>query len=54
MDSKVARDSRQALIAATQRLTPQERLQAFLRHCRLMTALRHAGQVHSSKRQLRP
>lgn len=31
MDSKVARDSRRALIAATLRLTPEERLQAFLR-----------------------
>ncbi len=39
MDSKVARDSRRALIAATLRLTPEERLQAFLRHCRLMIAL---------------
>jgi len=53
MESKVARESRQALIAATRRLTPEERLQAFLRHCRLMMALRRAGQAHSNERQLR-
>lgn len=55
MDSKVARDSRQALIVATQRLTPEERLQAFLlRHCRLMMALHRAGhEARSAERQLR-
>jgi hypothetical protein len=54
MESKVARESRQALIEATQRLTPEERLQAFLRRCRLTAALRRAGQAHFSERQLRP
>lgn len=54
MDSKVARDSRAALIGAILRLTPEERLQAFLRHCRLMMALRRAGQARSSERQPQP
>jgi hypothetical protein len=54
MDSKVARDSRRALIAATLRLTPEERLQAFLRHCRLMMALHRAGQARAGERQLQP
>jgi len=42
MESKVARDSRSALIAAIRQLTAEERLQAFLRHCRLMMALHRA------------
>jgi hypothetical protein len=54
MDSKVARDSRRALIAATLRLTPEERLHAFLRHCQLMMALNRAGQGRAGERQLRP
>jgi hypothetical protein len=54
MESKVARDSRRALIAAIQRLTPEERLQAFLRHCQLMAALHRAGQARSSERQPKP
>ncbi|HVS75401.1 MAG TPA: hypothetical protein VHE11_00595 [Steroidobacteraceae bacterium] len=55
MESKLARDARQALIAATQRLTPEERLQAFLRHCRLMMSLYQAGgRSRSDAGQLRP
>jgi hypothetical protein len=55
MESKLARDARQALIAATQRLTPEERLQAFLRHSRLMMALYRAGQqIRSDERRLLP
>lgn len=54
MDSKVARDSRRALIAATLRLTPEERLHAFLQQCKLMAALHRAGQTQSSERQPGP
>jgi hypothetical protein len=55
VESKLARGARQALIAATQRLTPEERLQAFLRHCRLMMALHRAGQqIRSGERRPGP
>jgi len=54
MESKVARDSRSALIAAIRQLTAEERLQAFMRHCRLMMALHRAGRARSSERQLKP
>jgi hypothetical protein len=33
------------LVAANQRLPPEERLNAFLTHCRLMMELYKAGQV---------
>jgi len=52
MESKLAREARQALIAATQRLSPEERLNAFLAHSRLMVALHQAGQqIRSASRQ---
>jgi len=52
MESKLAREARQALIAATQRLSPEERLNAFLAHSRLMVALYQAGQqIRSASRQ---
>ena len=44
MDSKVAQKAREALLADTQRLSPEERLNAFLAHCQLMAALYEAGQ----------
>ena len=44
MDSKLARDARDALLADTQRLSPEERLNAFLEHCQLVMALYQAGQ----------
>jgi hypothetical protein len=52
MESKLAREAKEALIAATQRLTPEERLDAFLAHSRLMVALFKAGQqIRSASRQ---
>ena len=45
MDSKLAEDAELALIEATQRLSPEERLNAFLSHCRFMTELYEAGQA---------
>ena len=44
MDSKVAQKAREALLADTQRLSPEERLNAFLAHYQLMMALYQAGQ----------
>ncbi|MBL8200444.1 MAG: hypothetical protein JNK40_05670 [Chromatiales bacterium] len=43
MDSKLALQQKQAQFRALQRLTPQQRLDAFLVHCRLVTSLRQAG-----------
>jgi hypothetical protein len=44
MESKLANEAERALIEATQRLSPEERLNAFLEHCRLVTQLYEAGQ----------
>lgn len=41
--SKRARDDRRALVEATQRLSPEERLNAFLVHTQLMMELYEAG-----------
>jgi len=43
VESKLAQQLRQELIAATQALTPEQRLDAFLEHCQLMTELYEAG-----------
>jgi hypothetical protein len=43
MQSKLAQQARLAAIAATQLLTPEERLNAFLAHCQLMVELHDAG-----------
>lgn len=43
MESKLARQIRQELIAATQALTPEQRLEAFLEHSQLMAELYEAG-----------
>lgn len=53
MDSKLALQQKQALFQAVQRLTPQQRLNAFLVHCRLVTGLHQAGAVRrgSNRRQ---
>ena len=44
MESKVAKEAERALVEATQRLSPEERLNAFLAHCRLVMELCEAGQ----------
>lgn len=41
----------QGLLAATQRLTPEQRLDAFLTHSRLMMELYLAGQLTRDARQ---
>ena len=43
MESKLAQQLRQELMAATQALTPEQRLEAFLEHCQLMAELYEAG-----------
>jgi hypothetical protein len=43
MQSKRAKEARKALIAANQSLAPEQRLEAFLVHCRLMAELREIG-----------
>lgn len=43
MESKLAQQVRQELIAATQTWTPEQRLEAFLEHCQLMAELYEAG-----------
>ena len=51
MLSKLAQEARRTLVAETQRLTPEQRLEAFLAHSRLLTELYLAGQ---KLRDLRP
>lgn len=43
-NSKLAKEAERALIEATQRLSPEERLNSFLAHCRLIMELHEAGQ----------
>jgi hypothetical protein len=43
MESKVAKEAERALIEDTQRLTPEQRVDAFLAHCRLVMELYEAG-----------
>jgi hypothetical protein len=44
MESKVAKEAERALIKATQSLSPEQRLNAFLEHCRLVMQLYEAGE----------
>jgi hypothetical protein len=44
MESKLATEAERALVQATQRLSPEERVNAFLVHCRLITELYEAGE----------
>ena len=43
VESKLAQQLRQELIAAAQALTPEQRLEAFLEHSQLMAELYEAG-----------
>ena len=44
MESKLANEAKLALLEAARRLTPEQRLNAFLAHCQLMMELYAAGQ----------
>lgn len=59
MESKLSQRRRgqeidPGLLAATQRLTPEQRLDAFLTHSRLMMELYLAGQQARASRQPQP
>jgi hypothetical protein len=43
MRSRLATEAREALIADLRRMTPEERLAAYVRHCQLMAQVRLAG-----------
>jgi hypothetical protein len=49
MHSKIATEAKAALLAATQKLTPENRLNAFLEQCRLMMELHHSGRELRSR-----
>ncbi|HXW91710.1 MAG TPA: hypothetical protein VEK33_14260 [Terriglobales bacterium] len=54
MESKLAQETDRSLVEATQRLSPEERLNAFLTHCRLVMELYEAGrelEARSGRRQ---
>jgi hypothetical protein len=51
MESKVAKAARLALLASARRLTPEQRLKAFLVHCEWMMKLHAAGQKIRSSRE---
>jgi hypothetical protein len=54
MESKLAKEARLALLADARRLTPEQRLNAFLAHCQLMMELYVAGQqIRASQKKLR-
>ena len=44
MKSALAQQAEQRLIELAKQLTPEQRLAAFIEHCRLMVALRLAGE----------
>jgi hypothetical protein len=50
MQSKVAKEAERTLIEASQGLRPEQRLQAFLRHCRFVAELYEAGRKIRSAR----
>jgi hypothetical protein len=49
MESKLAKMAEQALVEATQRLSPEERVNAYLAHCRLVMELYEAGRIIRSR-----
>jgi hypothetical protein len=54
MKSKLASQAKAALLVAAQKLTPEERLNAFLQHCRLMMELQRGGRdLEASARRAR-
>lgn len=54
MESKVAKEAQRALVEATQRLSPEDRVRAFLSHSRLVMKLHLAGQKLRSEEQKQP
>lgn len=54
VESKLAQQVRQELIAATQALRPEERLEASLEHCQLMAELYEAGRHRRAEAHSKP
>jgi len=53
MHSKFTQQARRALVAETQRLTPEQRVEAFLAHSRLLTELYLIGEkLRNSRRHV--
>ena len=50
--SRLADEARAALSQSTQRLTPEQRLEAHLKHSQLMTELHDAGQARPSAKRV--
>ena len=51
--SRLADEARNALTESAQRLTPEQRLEAHLKHSELVTALHNAGQAHHAGKSAR-
>ena len=49
MDSKLANESRKALVASAKRLTHEERLRTFVRHSKLVMDLAEAAWLARTK-----
>jgi hypothetical protein len=54
LQRRLGQEIDRGLLAATQRLTPEQRLDAFLIHSRLMMELYQAGQQARDARQQKP
>jgi predicted XRE-type DNA-binding protein len=52
--SRVGAEAQGALVASARRLTPEQRLEAHLRHSELVTALHHAGREGATGTRPRP
>jgi hypothetical protein len=49
MESRLARHAEAALLDTMRRMTPEQRLDAFLEHCQLVMELYDAGRAHRTK-----
>lgn len=54
MKSRLADEARQSLNESLRRMTPEERLAAYVRHCQLMAQLRVAGRAAMRATPRRP
>lgn len=49
MESRLARQAEAALLDTMRRMTPEQRLDAFLEHCQLVMELYDAGRQYRAK-----
>jgi hypothetical protein len=57
MDSKLAKASRDAMIELCKRMTPEERLKAFVEHSRQLALLHQAGKearIEQARNEISP